>query len=415
VQAIADVPGGRAEATSEGQTTHVLRLAGLPPASDVDYRLLVDGADGPRARFRTPAVPGTAAAQRAVIGAFGDMGTSGPIPKGNAARMKERGIELLLTVGDNAYDDGAAHEWDPRFFGPFKDLLPWVTLAPAMGDHEYRTPYGQGYLDAFVLKEGYAGERNYSFDWGDVHVVALDTNCIKPVDPTTQGCDRDGMLAWLRNDLAATRAPWKIAIFHRPVLATGKYGVYPEVQAALMPIFEELGVDLVLQGHNHLYERTWPARGGKLVAKSYDRPGAPVYVTTGGGGDWLYPIEQPIQPWVAMRESVGQHSILTLDRGSLRVDAIRPDGSVLDTFTIVKDVPPPSLPDDAPPPPPSDGEPVAEGPSGGGGGGGGVDPGHLAGGGAGGGCQSGTAIGLVSLAGVLIALRLIARRRARRV
>jgi hypothetical protein len=184
-----------------------------------------------------------------------------------------------------------------------------------------------------------------------------------------------------------------------------------------MPIFEELGVDLVLQGHNHLYERTWPARGGKVAAKSYDRPVAPVYVTTGGGGDWLYPIEQPSQPWVAMRESVGQHSILTLDGGSLRVDAIRPDGSVLDTFTIVKDVPPPSLPDDAPAPPVPDAEPIAGGPPGTpgpSGGDGAIDPGHLAGGGAGGGCQSGTAIGLASLAGVVLGLRLLVRRRPKR-
>ena len=83
------------------------------------------------------------------------------------------------------------------------------------------------------------------------------------------------MTAWLDEDLAASRAPWKIALIHRPALATGKYGFIPADHSALAPRFEEHGVDLVFQGHNHLYERTWPTRDGVPVANDYDHPGRP--------------------------------------------------------------------------------------------------------------------------------------------
>ena len=101
----------------------------------------------------------------------------------------------------------------------------------------------------------------------------------------------------------------------------------------------------MLQAHNHLYERTWPARGGvsvKTGAGAYDHPGAPVYVTAGGGSDYLYESAMPPAEWTAFRQTEFQHLVLTLDGGTLGVESVRPDGSVLDRFEIVKDVPAPS-------------------------------------------------------------------------
>jgi hypothetical protein len=117
----------------------------------------------------------------------------------------------------------------------------------------------------------------------------------------------------------------------------------------------------VLQAHNHLYERTWPAWQGGLVKKDYDRPGAPVYVTAGGGSDYLYQSVIPPAEWTAFRATEFQHLVITLDDGTLRVESTRPDGTVLDEFQIVKDVPPPSSdvgptptePPQQPQPPPS--------------------------------------------------------------
>jgi hypothetical protein len=345
VEAVADLPGGgTAQVRSDG-TYHLLRLTGLTPGATTPFRVAVDGVPAAAGTVRTPGVPGTEAARHAVLGATADTGSAGPNARANVARMKARGVDAVLTMGDNAYPDGAAAEWGPAFFDVWKGLMPYATMWTGVGDHEYRTPFAQPYLDAVELPEGPQGERYYSFDWGDIHVVALDTNCIVPMYANEMGCDAATMVSWLEQDLAATKAPWKIVTMHRPALATGKYGVFPEVPRALFAPFEQYGVDLVLQAHNHLYERTWPAREGVSVKRgdgAYDRPGAPVYVTAGGGSDYLYEFAFPAAEWTAFRETTFQHMILTLDGGTLRVESVRPDGSVLDRFEIVKDVPPPS-------------------------------------------------------------------------
>jgi len=287
VRVVAELPGGgTAEATARG-AEHVIRVDGLPPSSEIPYRLLVDGVERASGLVRTPGRPATAEGRKALLGVIGDHGTAEPIAIANGERLRERGVAALLTVGDNAYPDGKAADWDPYLFRPFAPLLRSTTLWPVPGDHEYRTPGARGYLDALVLPEGPEGERYYSFDWGDVHVAALDSNCIVPMVAAEAGCTTASMTAWLRSDLAASKAPWKIALIHRPAVATGHYGVYPQIPAALVPIFQELGVDVVFQGHNHLYERSWPTKDGVPVQKDYDHPRAPVYVTSGGGGGWL--------------------------------------------------------------------------------------------------------------------------------
>jgi hypothetical protein len=100
-------------------------------------------------------------------------------------------------------------------------------------------------------------------------------------------------------------------------------------------------------------------RAGKVVQKGYDRSKAPVYMTTGGGGDWVY--ESPGTPpaWSAVRLTEYHHLQLTLEGDALHVEAVRPDGTVFDQFTLTKDVPPPQ------PAPPAEGgqTPGGESPS----------------------------------------------------
>jgi len=348
VRVVAELAGGRTTVgESTGAARHVVPLDGLPAGTAVSYRVEIDGAVHATGTIRTPGEPATAGGRHTVLGVIGDFGTQGPIQAGNTTALLARGVSALLTVGDNAYPDGKTEDWDPAVFRPMAALLANTTFFPVPGDHEYRSPYAQPYLDAFELPAGPDGERYYAVDWGDVHVLAIDSNCLSPMDAATAGCTPGSMLAWLREDLARTKAPWKIALFHRPALATGKYGSFPEVASALVPLFQEYGVDVVFQGHNHLYERTWPSRDGAPVKSgedAYDHPGAPVYVTAGGGGDWLYDFEKPVAPFTAYREKVGQHVVVTVEGGSMHIQSVRFDGVVHDELTIVKDVPP--LPED---------------------------------------------------------------------
>jgi acid phosphatase type 7 len=354
VELFAQVGAGEERLAQSQGRIHRLWLHGLQPASALRYTLRVNGSQafGP-AQFRTPGRPGTALGRQAVVGVIGDMGSGGPNEHANVRQLAARGVELVLTVGDNSYPNGAAEEWDPKFFLPFAPLLPYATLAPALGDHEYLTPGAQGYLDAFELPEAPANERYYSFDWGDLHVAVVDSNCVDPLGGKPIGCTAAQMVAWLDEDLRQSQAPWKVVTLHRPALASGRYGTSVKVAQALVPLFEAHQVDLVLQGHNHFYERSWPVRAGAVVQRGYQASGAPVYVTSGGGGDWIY--ESPGEPpvWSAFRATAFQHLQLTLDGERLQVDSVRPDGTLLDTFTLQKPLPPIAEPAPLPKPLPA--------------------------------------------------------------
>jgi MYXO-CTERM domain-containing protein len=76
------------------------------------------------------------------------------------------------------------------------------------------------------------------------------------------------------------------------------------------------------------------------VQTELQKSGAPVYVTSGGGGDWVYESTIPVAVWTAFRATEYQHLVMTLDGGTLKAESIRPDGSLLDVFELVKDVPP---------------------------------------------------------------------------
>jgi hypothetical protein len=116
---------------------------------------------------------------------------------------------------------------------------------------------GAPFRDVFNLPDN---ERWYSYDWGHVHFVALDTEA----DYSTQ-------MTWLEQDLAATTLPWKIVYMHRPPYSSGMHGSDTTLRNKLKPVVERFGVQLVLAGHDHNYERMKPQNG---VA----------YVVTGGGG-----------------------------------------------------------------------------------------------------------------------------------
>jgi hypothetical protein len=326
-----DIEGGPT-AEADG-TEHILSVSGLTPATEYTYVVKLDGAlaGGPY-HFRTAPRVGTPQGEKAKIAVIGDQGSGGVEEKKNASVIEQARPDLLLTVGDNSYPKGDISEWEKTFFTPFKAVLPSLTLAPSLGDHEYLTPLAAGYTDAFVLP---GNERYYSQDWGNLHVVALDSNCVDPVDAATMDCDPEAMKAWLREDLAKTRGSWRIVTMHRAAVASGRYGSSAKV-AQLIPLFEEGGVDLVLQGHNHSYERTWPLRRGKIVQRGYAASDAPVYMTTGGGGDWVYPPPGAQPEWSAMRTAEFQHLLLEMDGDRLRVDAVRSDGSLLDSFTLNK-------------------------------------------------------------------------------
>jgi hypothetical protein len=325
-----------AAATAAGWR-HAVRLEGLTPGQTYSYVVEACGSVTGVRQFRTAPPSGTTSLR---FTAMGDFGTGGSAQAQVLSRLSQPGMagELLLALGDNAYHSGTEQEFQDRMFRPMAALLRQVPLFASLGNHEYVTNQGQPYLDNFYLSANNpAGtERYYSFDWGPVHFVALDSNCVIGL-ASSDRCTRAAQKSWLAADLAATRQPWKVVFFHHPPWSSGEHGSQLTMRREFAPLFEQYGVDLVLTGHDHNYERSRPMRG-EGVAPSGTR--GVVYVVVGSGGANLKPFPSSQPSWTAYRNNTDAGYLeVAVNGGSLSGRFINPSGTVRDSFTLTKTLP----------------------------------------------------------------------------
>jgi acid phosphatase type 7 len=183
----------------------------------------------------------------------------------------------VAALGDLAYDDGTPGEFKNCFgpsWGRFRDRI-----RPATGNHDHATKKAAGFRQYFGDRAGPADAFRYSYDLGKWHVVVLDSDCWR-----VGGCDADEpQVEWLRADLRAHPARCTLAYWHRPPFTSGRYGdnketrrVRPMWQAAVQG-----GVDVVLAGHEHSYERFAPMDGAGRI----DPRGARLFIVGTGGGN----------------------------------------------------------------------------------------------------------------------------------
>lgn len=252
-------------------TEHVVALSGLSPDTRYYYSigsstetLAGDDADH---FFVTSPTTGTAKATRLWV--LGDSGTA----DGNARAVRDAydsfngtgATDLWLMLGDNAYYSGTDAEYQAAVFQTYPKWLRTSVLWPTLGNHDgasadSATQTGV-YYDIFTLPTaGEAGgqpsgtEAYYSFDYGNIHFICLDSH-------ETDRSPAGAMMQWLEDDLQAATADWVIAFWHHPPYSKGSHDSDSESQLIDMrqnalPLLESYGVDLVLSGHSHAYERS---------------------------------------------------------------------------------------------------------------------------------------------------------------
>ena len=161
--------------------------------------------------------------------------------------------DAVLALGDQQYEDatlaGFQQSYDPTW-GRFKDIT-----YPVLGNHEYQTPGAAGYFGYFSSRAGTRPGGYYSFNLGDWHIIALNSECssvgVGGCGPGTQ------QEQWLLTDLAAHRNLCTIAYWHDPRFTSGRNRNHPELQTFWEDLYAH-GVDIVLNGHDHIYERFAP-------------------------------------------------------------------------------------------------------------------------------------------------------------
>ncbi len=317
---------------------HRVELTGLQANTTYFYKIYVDNQDllpEETLSFQTAPPPGSDTPFTFI--AFGDYGNDTASQRRLRDQMLRDSFRFILTTGDNTYENGAYREFDRSVFQIYPTLFSRVPLFPIVGNHDYYTDLAGPYLDIFDLPQNAwrpeDRERYYAFDYGNVHFVALDTD--RPIWVDDAVAD-DDMFDWLRHDLAHTSRRWKIVAMHVPAYSTGFHRHDSEIisRPKLPPIFEAYGVDLVLSGHDHTYQRSYPLREGQITPTAQ---GGVVYVVSGAGSAASYPCEPA--DWLAVAycsQSEGLYSRVTASGNSLQVEAVDEEGLIRDSFAITK-------------------------------------------------------------------------------
>ncbi len=305
---------GRIELDAQFDRRHAVVLSDLNPGSTYHYRVTEVGGVPATGRFRTAPVGEGSRFSFAVVG---DSGHGGKNQLAVAELLERLEPDLVLHTGDVVYPSGEDRHYDPRFFMPYRELIREVPVFPVLGNHDVEKGNGAAYLKNFHLPSNnpQGTKRYYSFDWGNAHFVALDSELYYE----DSGGSKEEQKEWLEQDLKGTRQPWRFVVFHRPIYSSSEHGSDEMIREDLEPIFALHEVDMVFCGHDHDYERTVPIKGV-------------IYVVSGGGG--RDPYEAGRNKWTAFSKSTHHAVLVRIDGEHLSLEAVEPDGTVIDRLDL---------------------------------------------------------------------------------
>lgn len=312
---------------------HQVDLTGLNPGTDYDYQAYVDGLPVTAAgdlRFRT------AAAGPFNFVVFGDSGWGSDEQFLIAQKILAERPALVLHTGDVVYSQGLTgagpHDvYQRRYLNYYAASMSSIPFFPCPGNHDYDIQGLAAYLaiHSVPTENVPAADRGryFSFDWGNVHFVSVDGHLSLDRAVNANG----PMLRWLENDLRSTQQFWRIVYLHYPLWGVGQNEGDEHTRWArqfMTPILEANGVQVVLGGHEHSYQRSQALRNGATVSPAVGT----TYFTSGGGGAFLYGV--PTRPIVANGRSM--YHYLRVENSGTRMTfrAIRFDGVEFENFTI---------------------------------------------------------------------------------
>jgi uncharacterized protein (TIGR03437 family) len=309
-------------------------LTGLSPGTAYSYRIIEGGA------YATPesgypfSTPGPGPVSFLV---FGDSGDGSSHQLAVALQLVTEHPNFVIHVGDIAYEAGTYNEFTANYFEYYYTLMRGVCFFTIAGNHEYITQNSAPYLALHAPPTDTVPDldrgKYYSFDWADMHFVALDANLLDPYFADAQA----RMLAWFDNDLANTRASWKIVFWHQTPYPISQHVGDPidiAARALFVPILERHGVQLVLAGHEHNYQRSKPMRGGIPVPPG---TGGTVYMVSGGGGGVLHNVSP--QTFLDQEFAVWHYLRVNVDGQTLTIHAIGTDGQEFDRLVLTQTPP----------------------------------------------------------------------------
>ena len=356
-------------------TNHRVEISGLQPSTKYYYKvmagtLLLAGGDSSHYFVTSP----NDGDEPFNVWAFGDSGISATLASGEhpqQAAVRDgflnvtplQDLSFLMHLGDIAYYEGTDTQYQRGLFDIYPSILRALTTWPTQGNHDFTA---NAYYDIFSLpRSAEAGgvasstEGYYSWDFANAHFISLNSE-----DTST----RVAMEAWLRDDLSASTKTWRIVIFHHPPYTKGShdsdnvgdsYGKMQYMRETILPILEQHGVDLVMSGHSHSYERSFLLNGHYGLSSTFSNShkvsstsgrdeeaytkntltpqanSGTVYVVAGSGGmlDGSGPLNHPAM--FTSKATLGS-MFLSFNANELTVKFITGSATIDDYFTIRK-------------------------------------------------------------------------------
>lgn len=372
-------------------TEHEVRITGLAADTKYYYRfgsssqILQNGTDN---YFTTSPLATTTRKIR--IAAFGDCGRNDNSFQSTTLSAYQNFVgsnpaEVLLLLGDNAYDNGLDNEYQTKYFDVYSsNILKNHQLFPAPGNHDYANntsrqadhliPYYSIFTNPTNGESGGVAsgtEAYYSYDWGNIHFLSLDSYGKENAGVTRLYDTTGAQAVWVKQDLAANTKPWVIVYWHHPPYTMGSHNSDTETELISMrqnfiSILERSGVDLIICGHSHDYERSYLLNGhygneasfniaahtkSSTTGKYDGSTNSCVYTTASGvsNNGTVYVVAgsagadggiQAGYPHNALPFAVDDGGMFYLEVEDNRLDAkfIRRTGAVADQFTLMKNV-----------------------------------------------------------------------------
>lgn len=346
---------------------HTISVSGLQKGKKYSYRI----GDAARGWWSEPAVLETADN----TSSFGFIHSTDPQSvtemqyADNWASMlgeafKNHDAKFILSTGDMVDHGGNFRQWQ-RMFNTASDSLMSTSLMAASGNHEAKEDYAQvnNYYLTNLPKQETASGAYYSFDYNTAHFAVLNTNDLKD-----DGTLSDAQLQWLKDDMTASKKPWKFVALHKAPYSNGAHFDDSDVKAlrkqfaSLMP---ELDIDIVFQGHDHVYMRTGVLNNNELsetetqtlkynglTYTSKVKPDGTIYSINGTSGSKHYTPKDESEtkdafpaPEAVIDVQIPTYSYIQIDGGNLYFDSYSFDGKKetrIDSFALSKVV---TLPD----------------------------------------------------------------------
>lgn len=309
------VAGSYSTQLSTGTYLHDVPLTGLTADTIYHYQVTTSGSSSDDHTFPTAIACGTSFFRFAFYGdtQIGDMLPHRIAFSEDNVQMIAEGIlnsnpMFVIFTGDAVFRGSSYPLWGPQFFEPAASMLYSVPLFFAVGNHEIGDPFWTATFFYWPFNPG----TWYSFDYGNAHFTVMDTDA--DFSPGS------AQYNWLVSDLAGASKTWLFVSFHHP-----PYSASPEedqlitaaVQQILVPLFETYNVNMVLNGHVHLYERS-------------EKNGV-YYITSGGGGAKLNTTQDTINPYQQYWASTYHFCTIDVSADQLLFKARYADGTPFDS------------------------------------------------------------------------------------